>query len=102
MRRFVAAVLLWVVAAGWPEPIFPAVALPGREDSVKFAVMGDTGTGDQAQLEVGQQMASSRGRFAFDLVLMLGDNMYGRQQRQDFVTKFERPYAALLEAGVTF
>jgi 3',5'-cyclic AMP phosphodiesterase CpdA len=33
---------------------------------------------------------------------MLGDNMYGRQDPQDFVTKFERPYAALLQAGVLF
>ena len=31
---------------------------------------------------------------------MLGDNMYGRQQPQDFVDKFERPYAPLLQAGV--
>jgi 3',5'-cyclic AMP phosphodiesterase CpdA len=33
---------------------------------------------------------------------MLGDNMYGRQQPQDFVDKFERPYATLLGAGVVF
>jgi predicted MPP superfamily phosphohydrolase len=33
---------------------------------------------------------------------MLGDNMYGSQKPQDFVTKFERPYAPLLEAGVRF
>ena len=33
---------------------------------------------------------------------MLGDNMYGSQQPQDFVDKFERPYAPLLQAGVPF
>ncbi len=33
---------------------------------------------------------------------VIGDNMYGRQQPQDFVDKFERPYAALLQAGVLF
>jgi 3',5'-cyclic AMP phosphodiesterase CpdA len=33
---------------------------------------------------------------------MLGDNMYGRQNPQDFITKFQRPYATLLEAGVLF
>jgi predicted MPP superfamily phosphohydrolase len=33
---------------------------------------------------------------------MLGDNMYGSQEPQDFVNKFERPYAALLQAGVPF
>jgi len=33
---------------------------------------------------------------------MLGDNMYGRQQASDFVDKFERPYAMLLQSGVRF
>ena len=71
-------------------------------DAVRFAVIGDNGTGGQAQYEIGRQMALARGRFPFDFVLMLGDNMYGRQQPQDFTDKFERPYAALLAAGVTF
>ena len=31
--------------------------------------------------------------FPFDLVIMLGDNMYGGQQPADFVRKFEQPYA---------
>jgi 3',5'-cyclic AMP phosphodiesterase CpdA len=33
---------------------------------------------------------------------MCGDNMYGSQQPADFITKFQRPYAALLAAGVPF
>jgi 3',5'-cyclic AMP phosphodiesterase CpdA len=33
---------------------------------------------------------------------MLGDNMYGRQEPRDFVDKFERPYAPLLQTGVLF
>ena len=40
--------------------------------------------------------------FPFDLVIMLGDNMYGGQQPADFVKKFEQPYAPLLAAGVKF
>ena len=42
------------------------------------------------------------GTFPFDLVIMLGDNMYGGQQPADFVKKFEQPYAPLLSAGVKF
>ena len=76
--------------------------LPARPDSLKFAVLGDNGTGAKPQYDVGQQMAAARMTFPFDMVLMLGDNMYGRQEAQDFVTKFERPYAALLQAGVLF
>ncbi|MGE0448737.1 MAG: metallophosphoesterase [Vicinamibacterales bacterium] len=77
-------------------------ALPLQPDSLKFAVIGDNGTGAKPQYEVGLQLAAARTRFPFDLVLMLGDNMYGRQRPQDFVDKFERPYAALLEAGIPF
>jgi 3',5'-cyclic AMP phosphodiesterase CpdA len=80
----------------------PVEALPGRADSLKFAVLGDTGTGEQAEYDVARQMAAARATFAFDVVILLGDNMYGRQDAQDFVTKFERPYEALLHAGVLF
>jgi 3',5'-cyclic AMP phosphodiesterase CpdA len=33
---------------------------------------------------------------------MMGDNLYGGQRAEDFVAKFERPYQALLGAGVKF
>ena len=47
-------------------------------------------------------MTSWHGQFPFDLVIMLGDNMYGSQQPADFVRKFERPFQHLLDAGVQF
>jgi 3',5'-cyclic AMP phosphodiesterase CpdA len=47
-------------------------------------------------------MATEWNTFPFEIVLMLGDNMYGRQDPQDFGPKFERPYAALLSKGVRF
>jgi 3',5'-cyclic AMP phosphodiesterase CpdA len=78
------------------------VTLTGMPDALKFAVIGDTGSGQPPQFDVGRQMAAARTRFPFELVLMLGDNMYGSQRPQDFVDKFERPYAALLQAGVPF
>ncbi len=76
--------------------------LPSAPGSLKFAVIGDSGTGEQPQFDVAQQMATARATFPFDLVIMLGDNMYGSQQPADFVQKFERPYAPLLAAGVRF
>lgn len=78
------------------------VELPRAADSLKFAVIGDNGNGERPQYEVAQQMVSSRSTFPFEFVVMLGDNMYGSQKPQDFVVKFERPYAPLLEAGVRF
>src|SRR4029434_4776210 len=76
--------------------------LPSGPDSVKFAAIGDNGTGERPQYEVAQQMVKARAAFPFDLVIMLGDNMYGGQSPADFVKKFEQPYAALLAAGVKF
>jgi 3',5'-cyclic AMP phosphodiesterase CpdA len=76
--------------------------LPNRPDSLKFAAIGDNGTGDRPQYELAQQMVKLRSAFPFDLVIMLGDNMYGSQQPADFVRKFEQPYAPLLTAGVKF
>jgi hypothetical protein len=69
---------------------------------LRFAVVGDAGTGKRPQFEVAEQMTAARAAFPFDFVLLLGDNMYGRQEPADFVDKFERPYAALLGAGVRF
>jgi 3',5'-cyclic AMP phosphodiesterase CpdA len=79
-----------------------SLSLPNKKDSVKFVAMGDNGTGDRGQYEVAAQMVTQHGRFPFDMVIMLGDNMYGSQQPRDFVTKFETPYKPLLDAGVKF
>ena len=94
MRRLALVFVAWVSIAGATVPVavapLPGV-LPARPDSLKFAAIGDSGTGDRAQYDVGQRMATERKRFPFELVIMLGDNLYGRQQPEDFVTKFERP-----------
>jgi 3',5'-cyclic AMP phosphodiesterase CpdA len=95
--------VVMVAAAQPPAPVCSAAPQPANQpDSLKFAVIGDNGTGDAPQYDVGRQMASVRGRFPFDFVIMLGDNMYGRQQPQDFLDKFERPYAALLGCDIKF
>jgi predicted phosphodiesterase len=78
------------------------VTLPLKPDSVRFAVIGDTGTGKPPQFEVAAQMENYRQRIRFDFVIMLGDNIYGSQTAADFKQKFENPYRALLDAGVNF
>lgn len=91
-----------LTAAACAGLLAQTVALPNRPDSVKFAAIGDNGTGDRPQFEVAQQMTSAQSRFPFDLVIMLGDNMYGGQKPSDFVKKFEEPYKALLGRNVKF
>jgi 3',5'-cyclic AMP phosphodiesterase CpdA len=76
--------------------------LPLKDGSLRFAVIGDTGTAAQAQYDVGKQMAAFRARFPFDFVIMLGDNIYGSDSAGDFERKFELPYKALLDGGVKF
>jgi hypothetical protein len=76
--------------------------LPNNKDSLHFAVMGDTGTGGTAQAQVGQWVVKYRAAFPFDFIPLMGDNMYGGESPRDFEKKFERPYAALLNAGVKF
>lgn len=78
------------------------IAMPLREGSVRFAVIGDSGRGDEAQFAVARQMVAWRAKFPFDFVLMLGDNIYPPHAADDYVRKFEAPYRALLDAGVTF
>jgi 3',5'-cyclic AMP phosphodiesterase CpdA len=85
------------IAGGDPE-----LTLPNQAMSVKFAAMGDNGTGAPPEYETADQMAAWHTRFPFEFVLMLGDNIYGTQKPADFVQKFERPYKSLLDANVLF
>src|SRR5438874_8620659 len=71
------------------------LTLPNRTDSVKFAALGDNGTGDRAEYDVASQMAAWHARFPYGLVLMLGDNLYGSQKPEDFVQKFAQPVQAV-------
>jgi 3',5'-cyclic AMP phosphodiesterase CpdA len=96
----VGALLLLGGAATTAKP--QDLRLPMKEGSLRFAVLGDTGTGAQAQYDVARQMAAFRARFPFEFVIMVGDNIYGSDGARDFKRKFEDPYKALLDAGVKF
>jgi predicted phosphodiesterase len=78
------------------------VTLPLKNGSVRFLVLGDAGTGDREQFEVGNQMVRYAQRFPFTFAIMLGDNLYGNERPQDFDKKFTRPYKALLDGGIEF
>jgi predicted phosphodiesterase len=78
------------------------VTLPLAKDSTRFAVLGDTGTGDKPQYEIGRRLDEYHRRASFTFTIMVGDNIYGSERPQDFQKKFEMPYKPLLDAGVTF
>jgi 3',5'-cyclic AMP phosphodiesterase CpdA len=85
-----------------PAPAAVPLTLPNKEDALKFGVMGDFGTGRREQYQLGEQMERVHSQFPFELMITVGDNLYGGQRPADFVKKFETPYKALLSSGVKF
>ena len=78
------------------------LTLPNKDNSVRFVVIGDTGTGTHQQLELAQVMLRYRQVFPFEFVLMMGDNMYGSENAGDYKQKFENIYKPLLDQKVKF
>ena len=101
MRRVtLLIVLLFVALAGGLAA--QELRLPNKNGSVKFAVIGDGGTGGSGQKAVASQMAAFRNKFKFEFAILLGDNLYGSERPGDYRNKFEIPYKALIDGGVKF
>jgi Calcineurin-like phosphoesterase len=91
------------VTVSAPAPVVePPTPLPNRDGSLKFGVLGDFGNGSREQYELGAQMAKTRAQFPFELVVTVGDNLYGGNNQSDYQRKFELPYKLLLDGGVKF
>jgi hypothetical protein len=78
------------------------INLPNKSDSLKFAIIGDSGTGDANQLRVAQMLWNAHQKFPYEFVLMMGDNIYGGESTKDFEKKFLNPYKPILDAGIKF
>jgi predicted phosphodiesterase len=106
MRRLILFTLLIAVVVSQHSYLAQTptagLRLPLKDKSVRFAVIGDMGTGKPEQYEVAKQMAKYHDAFPFDFVLMLGDNIYGGHNPADMKKKFEDPYKPLLDGGVKF
>ncbi len=107
--RHAAAVCAIAIFVGLSGEAAQRTAAPGNEtqpprsdSSLRIAVIGDSGTGGRAQRDIAARMAESLQVFPFELVLMLGDNIYGTERPQDFVRKFEAPYKVMLERKIPF
>jgi hypothetical protein len=100
MRSRSSITMLMVMLVSWTGAA--TMSLPNQPDSLKFAVLGDSGTGDRAQYELAGQMAALHDRFKYGVVLLLGGNIHGAHRPQDFMKRFEVPFQRLLQGGVTF
>jgi hypothetical protein len=101
VSRIVGALLILLVVGMGPLAA-PTLTLPNRANTLKFAVLGDSGSGDAGQYGLATQMGAVHQLFAFAFVIMVGDNFYGSQTPSELAKKFDRPYQPLLDAGVTF
>jgi 3',5'-cyclic AMP phosphodiesterase CpdA len=93
---------LTTVAAGAlisPASIFSAEPV---QDTIRFAVIGDWGTGSDDAEGVARQMFKSHQRTPFDFVIAAGDNIYPNGSGRYFAKHFERPFAPLLSDRVSF
>ncbi len=120
MKKFFSSALIVAVVTfgGWIDPVYsqvaraskvantraalPRLTLPLKDGSVRFAVIGDTGTGSKQQHDIARLMVQYHEAFPFEFVLMLGDNMYGGEKPRDFETKFSDVYTQLLSNKVKF
>ena len=86
------------------EPASPTVSLslPQKEGSVRFGIIGDTGTASKQQQQVADVMVRYQKAFPFEFVLMMGDNLYGSEKPEDYKKKFQDVYQPLLDSKVKF
>jgi 3',5'-cyclic AMP phosphodiesterase CpdA len=78
------------------------LSLPLKDGSVRFAIIGDTGTGTSKQQQLADVMVQYQQAFPFDTVLLLGDNLYGSETPADYRKKFQDIYQRLLDNKVKF
>jgi hypothetical protein len=93
-----------VVGSKVSQPAKPGLrlSLPLKEGSVRFAMIGDTGTGSKQQQQIADLMKQYRDAFPFEFVLMMGDNLYGSETPADYKKKFQDVYQRLLDDKVKF
>ncbi len=120
MRRFLVSILLsaLIISGGLTQTSYAQsasgskvaaransslkLALPLKEGSLRFAVIGDTGSGTKQQYELAETMTRYQAMFPFEFVLMMGDNLYGSEKAEDFEKKFSNVYQTLLANKVKF
>jgi predicted MPP superfamily phosphohydrolase len=72
------------------------------ENKVRFAVIGDWGTGDHDGVGTAKQMFASHQRTPLDFIIAAGDNVYPNGSGRYFIKNFEQPFAPLIKDRVNF
>lgn len=95
----------------WGEDFFPGTppdialepaAWMTTEDRIRFAVLGDNGSGGRNQMDVAGQMARAYQETPYGLVLLAGDISYYGSIDDRWDEVFVEPYRPLIDAGVAW
>lgn len=72
------------------------------ENEIRFAAIGDSGTGGKEQYKMAEQLFEIQSKTKFNLLLFLGDNIYESGSPKGVEKKFIKPYAPLFQRGIEF
>lgn len=90
-------ILALAIACAAPDPVEASPVVPRDPAGVRFAALGDQGSGTPAQARVGEALARVCRQRGCDFVLLLGDNAYPRGVRSLadplWQQVFDLPYA---------
>jgi 3',5'-cyclic AMP phosphodiesterase CpdA len=93
----------------WTEDFFPGdppdhrlvpQAWTTTEEGIRFAVLGDNGSGGRNAMNVARAMADEYERSPYGVVLLAGDISYYGSIDDRWEDVFVRPYRPLIDAGV--
>jgi len=76
------------------------LAVSALAQTLRFGILGDSGTGDETQKAVARQMERRQLQGPWKFVLFLGDNVYDEGNPKEFEQKFGQVYRALAAGGV--
>ncbi|MEM6611318.1 MAG: metallophosphoesterase [Cyanobacteria bacterium P01_C01_bin.72] len=84
--------------------ILEKIATPTAQSAplLRFAALGDVGTGNIGQMAIAEAMNGYFQQHPFELVLMAGDNIYEGGDIRRVGATFSRPYHYLRKQGVPF
>jgi predicted phosphodiesterase len=95
-------VVLTTALFGQESENLPLPTSEPTENEIRFAAIGDSGTGGKDQYKVAEQLLKTQIKTKFNLLLFLGDNIYESGSPKGIEKKFIKPYAPLFQRGVEF
>ena len=101
LLRGFAALGAMTAVSRW-SPLDAAPLVDSALKPVRFAVIGDWGSGEAGEMGVAEQMLATHRSQPIDFIIGAGDNIYPNGGADNFGPNFERPFEGLIKAGIPF